>query len=332
MTYPFLLDKRCYSPPYEKLPAYSATSPQGNRKVLSQVQTRDGSLSSAEISGIDIEELERFRYFLFYTLVIDYKAKIPYKVRLSAQDQEHFLYLGNAWNLLQEECQTVIPMEKEKKTLADFFWKHFHRPCRTSRLPKDLVLNAIVRFAEYRDSCGRYKGCIGGILHNHGLQKVAVKLFVDRTILIPAIAPGPKEAALLLQALAKMERCFFTSPVSFDAEFTFAPSTTTEAEMWTHGFFESHQLTPAAAAYQKRRSRTINGIDRTPSRSKIDACLRALRNRANHVRERLQKGKCRDTPGPELLMPAENDERTSLLAKWNPDFWTAMSAYEPSTS
>ena len=133
------------------------------------------------------QESKRVRGFMLFALSIDYQCDTT--AVLSASDRQHFAFLDRRLSDIHSARWTIQCTPAERQTLAPFFWKFLHAPSKVFGIPVEYVVMTIRRFFKFADYNGRYKGSIFGIVHNYGLEALAYKLNLDRTVVLPKLLP-----------------------------------------------------------------------------------------------------------------------------------------------
>jgi len=296
-------------------PSYSDTTKgEDYSEILDTIKSALDENRQSDAIEAESDEAVRLGNFLFYMLTVDYEARIPHLVRLSAKDQEHYLFLANCMIAIPEDAIYSLPTEHERLTLGAFLWKHVHRPSRFLSLPKDLVIHASLRFYRYRDASGRYKGCLQGVAHDNGLRKLGIKLFVDKHIVIRRVAPRVRDAEILLQALDKHQQKYFEQDPGFDGVVEVRPGQGKDG--WCNGSYETHKLNKAGQDYQAQREKGLKSVSYVQM---VKDCLKGWRHRADKEYVNL----CKATPSiPYPFKPrGDDDDRTTPGSVSNPDFW-----------
>lgn len=154
-------------------------------------------------------ETERLRNFLLFCLAYDYRCN--FDVVLSCFDRNHYVDMANALRELHATHDNTHLTVYERVTLAPYFYKFLHAPCKSLDIPVDYATMAIGRFVKYTDTFLRYKGCTFGILQTVGPHALAQKLCFDRDIIIPRIVQDQNTAANLINCPNSMARMYFES-------------------------------------------------------------------------------------------------------------------------
>lgn len=192
-----------YNPP----PPYAAKSTSIQEDFLDHLTRRMVAVSEAEQSAIRELETERLRNFLEFALSMDYQRNT--NAALSASDRAHFSQLWSNLQDLRAAYDNTRPTPAENTTLASYFWRYLHQPCKELCIPVEYALIVIERFFKYLVFCGRYKGCVFGLLHNAGIESLAAKLYIDQEVIIPRVfGPGEQRQAVL-RSLGSISTLYF---------------------------------------------------------------------------------------------------------------------------
>jgi hypothetical protein len=199
-------DQETAAPPaYEQLPNSEATS----QIFLDTIQ----DTVSAEYNNPDNDstETKRLRSFLLYCLAVDYRA--PISLAISESDREHFRELSaTIWDLQSVDSHTLFHLTKEdRRALAPYFWKYLHAPCTSLGIPVECAVQIIVRYSKFITLTGLYKGCVHGLLHNYPPYRLARKLLLDRSVLIPHLVGPGATRSKLMNSLTEVAGFYFTS-------------------------------------------------------------------------------------------------------------------------
>lgn len=131
-------------------------------------------------------ETKRLRNFLLYCLAIDYRMSCP--LVLSASDREHFLSMHKVLDELSEVRRHMHFTAGERRGLAPYLWKYLHAPCASLRIPVECAVIILARYTKFLNPYDRYKGCVHGVLNTYGPRRLANKLSMDRSVLVPLLA------------------------------------------------------------------------------------------------------------------------------------------------
>ena len=143
--------------------------------------------------------------------------------------------------------------QHERVTLAPYFYKFLHAPCKSLGIPVDYVVQVFPRFVKYLDSAGSYKGCVFGLLHSQGAATIAKKLYYDRNIIILRISPNTTIRLGLIESLNQLARLYFYSIDGVEGSVSPIPITG-KFEEWQ---VISFQPTERGEAYVKARQSAI---------------------------------------------------------------------------
>ncbi|SMR56444.1 unnamed protein product [Zymoseptoria tritici ST99CH_3D1] len=158
-------------------------------------------------------ETERIRNMLEFTLSVDYKRNAG--ASISAADREHFVHLAEAFRLFRRDPRDdgkprkADPDTEERRIIVAFFIKYLHEPCKALLLPLDSVYDCIIFLSRYTDRSGRYKGSVTGQFYDYGVEGLASKLYMDRTILIPRVFTDIVVRNLMIDGVKAIEERFF---------------------------------------------------------------------------------------------------------------------------
>lgn len=131
-------------------------------------------------------EVDRVRRLLSFSMSIDYQCNN--QALLSAPDRDHFTTMANILSTLKQASQNTPILASERQQLAAYFWKYLHEPCKALDICPESVALCITRMLKYSNCYkGSYQGCCFNILQDHGLDALAIKLYLDQRILIPRI-------------------------------------------------------------------------------------------------------------------------------------------------
>ena len=167
-------------PPYHQLEQSEAAS----EIFLDRIQaTIEAEHTIAEEQPL---ETQRVRDFLLYCLAIDYRSPCP--LTISAQCREHFLSMRRVLKeLATMRGKTHNLKADDRRKLAPYLWKYLHAPCASLGIPVESAVIVINRYAKFVNMLGHYKGCVHGVLHTFGPGRLADKLSMDRSILVPCL-------------------------------------------------------------------------------------------------------------------------------------------------
>lgn len=189
-------------PAYEQLPNSEAASNILLDRIQYTVHTEynDGNNDSTET--------KRLRNFLLYCLAVDYRAPVPLAV--SESDREHFREMSaTIWDL--QNVNFFHLNTEDRRTLAPYFWKYLHAPCTSLGIPVEAAVQIVVRYSKFLTLTGLYKGCVHGLLHNHSSCRLARKLLLDRSVLIPHLVGPGATRSKLMDSLNEVAGFYFVS-------------------------------------------------------------------------------------------------------------------------
>lgn len=194
--------KNTAPPAYEQLPNSEAASNILLDRIQYTVRTEYNNANN------DSTETKRLRNFLLYCLAVDYRAPIP--LAISESDREHFREMSaTIWDL-QNVDSFHLTME-DRRALAPYFWKYLHAPCTSLGIPVEAAVQIVVRYSKFLTLTGLYKGCVHGLLHNYPACRLARKLLLDRSVLIPHLVRPGATRSKLLDSLNEVAGFYFVS-------------------------------------------------------------------------------------------------------------------------
>jgi hypothetical protein len=153
-------------------------------------------------------ETHRMRNFLLYCLAIDYRFPCPLKV--STQRREHFLGMRRVLGDLAAVRGKMHLKADDRRKLAPYLWKYLHAPCASLGIPVESVVIVVERYAKFVNMFGHYKGCVHGVLHTYGPARLATKLLMDRSILVPCLATSVQMRLELTKKINETAKQYFT--------------------------------------------------------------------------------------------------------------------------
>lgn len=197
-------------------------------------------------------EVDRLRNFLIYSLSIDYQRNT--NAALCSEDRQHYLEMSKLLNDLRDAHDRTHLTAQERASLAPYFWLYLHEPCYALGIPVESAAIAILRFFRFQTSQGRYKGSVYGVLHNSGLNVLAAKLLVDRTVLIPTIVQPAALQSALIKGLQGYAQMYFLSLRGIEG----STASSNRIGGWNDFQSVSYTLTERGEAYQARRCETLD--------------------------------------------------------------------------
>jgi hypothetical protein len=103
----------------------------------------------------------------------------------------------------------VRPNPEQRQLLAAYFWKFLREPCNALALPLDCVYASVLHLNQYTDDCGYYKGAVLGVLQQHGISRLASKLYMDRMVVIPRVFADYTAKDRMIRAVKRIEKMYF---------------------------------------------------------------------------------------------------------------------------
>lgn len=155
------------------------------------------------------------RNFLLYCVAVDYQFTGDFE--LSAADSQHYLHMHNLLRDLQRSHGQTTLNEKERRTLAPYFWKYLHEPCKSFSILVESAGLAVTRFGKHRSIYNQYKGCIHGLLHTLGLRHLAHKILMDKNVLVPRFATSVYQREAFIKNVDALSRVYFDSIEGVDS-------------------------------------------------------------------------------------------------------------------
>ena len=191
-------------PPY--MPSDDTSAAEFFDKLQTSVQRKGPQEFAGPHKQLD-GQTERLRAFLRFAIRQDYSHG-P-KAYLSAEDRHCFTIMNKYLRKLENEQYT----RAEKVEMRTYFWVHLRQPCAKLEIPYDYVVATINRFFESLESDGRYKGAFPDLLRNKTLTDVASKIYLDETIIIPAIfaLDNDAEREEMLKGTQQMSKRWFAT-------------------------------------------------------------------------------------------------------------------------
>ncbi|KJY00357.1 hypothetical protein TI39_contig334g00008 [Zymoseptoria brevis] len=169
--------------------------------------------SPPEVHAALSRETERIRNMMEFTLSVDYQGYTG--ARISPADRVHFHRMVEAVRKLKRTVSLdksdpeVRPSPEERETLAAYFWKYLHEPCKALALPLDTVVHNMICLDQFTSHLGEYKGSVFGVLHQDGHDGLAEKLYMDREVLVPKVFSDHRARQDMIEAVKAVERMYF---------------------------------------------------------------------------------------------------------------------------
>jgi len=226
-------------------------------------------------------EIHRMRNFLLYCLAIDYRFPCP--LNISAQRREHFLNMRRLLRELKKIRETVHLTAQDRRKLAPYLWKYLHAPCASLGIPVESAVVVIERYAKFVNMLGHYKGCVHGVLHTYGPARLADKISMDRSILVPGLVTSVQMRLEFTKRIDGTAKQYFTQ---IDGRFSAILRTSAGANS-SVPFDEQSRIrykpTARGKLYEENRKHAFHAI-RYAVRPLVDralACVRSRRQRFN---------------------------------------------------
>lgn len=230
-------------------------------------------------------EKERMHNFLLYCLAVDYQSTGDFA--LSAEDAQHYLHMHNLLRDLQRSHSQTTLYEEERRTLAPYFWKYLHEPCKNLSIPVESAGLAVTRFGKYRSIYNQYKGCAHGLLHTLGLRHLAQKILMDKNVLVLRLATSVYQRKDLIGSVNALSRVYFNSIEGVDS--VVLPNVSDDDTFWDTNHSITYNLNKRGQKYQSTRAQAIDFTKRCSILgpdyllNKALACLPRLRARRGGV-------------------------------------------------
>ncbi|KAF2143174.1 uncharacterized protein K452DRAFT_225548 [Aplosporella prunicola CBS 121167] len=161
------------------------------------------------------EEVERIRRLLVYLLACDYQIGVP--VELSTTDHTHFVKLNKYVARLQRTVEYGPATTEEREVLAPFFWRFIYSPCQALGLSSNILVGKLREFRVFASCMGNYMGSRHGVLHHHGFEALARKLWTDRYFVLEAAVPDSAMRARFDARIAKYQAMYFESISGYES-------------------------------------------------------------------------------------------------------------------
>lgn len=182
-------------------------------RVMASIIARESSM----FRDVEVVEAARLRNFLLFTLVRDYKCHGSQAVTLSAADMEHFTTLASIFKLrVGADRKGKVPQDEALGT--DVYMRQcLHEPCAVLGLELESVWLAICRWARFTNLHGMVANDDQmTMLFREDPDRLARKLYADRTTLIPTLATSTALLHDLLEGVDNVSNLFFVSVVKMD--------------------------------------------------------------------------------------------------------------------
>jgi hypothetical protein len=231
------------------------------------------------ISDEEPFETHRMRNFLLYCLAIDYRLPCP--LNISAQRREHFLSMRRLLRELQRIRETVHLTAQDRRKLAPYLWKYLHAPCASLGIPVESAVVVIERYAKFVNMLGHYKGCVHGVLHTYGPDRLADKISMDRSILVPGLVTSVQMRLEFTKRIDETAKQYFTRIDGRFSAILRAPAGANPSVPFDEQSRIRYKLTARGRLYEDNRKHAFHAI-RYAVRPLVDralACVRSKRQR-----------------------------------------------------
>jgi hypothetical protein len=263
-------------------------------------------------------ETHRMRNFLLYCLAIDYRFPCPLNV--TAQRREHFLGLRRILREVATLHGRMHLTAEDRRNLAPYLWKYLHAPCASLGIPVESAVIVISRYAKFVNMLGHYKGCVHGVLHTFGPSRLADKLSMDRSILVPCLATSVEMRLELTKRIEETAKQYFTS-IDGRSSAIFAAGANTRVPFHEESGIR-YKLTARGRLYQDNRKHAFHTIRHAvrPLLERALACVKSARQRPGaFLLTEADKMLCDQTcmgPGATPQVPATESEVWAEPPRW----------------
>lgn len=192
------------------------------------------------------------RNFLLYCLAVDYQS--PGEFALSAAYAQQYLHVHNLLRDLQRS-HSQYTLNEERRTLAPYFWKYLHEPCKSLSIPVESAGLAVAHFCKYRSIYNEYKGCAHGLLHTPGTRQLAHKNLMDKKVLIPRLATSVCQEEAFIKKVDALSRVYFTSIEGVDT--VILPNVSDDDTFLDANHSLTYYMTKRGQKYQSTRTQSI---------------------------------------------------------------------------
>lgn len=310
----------------DNLPAYIQfeQSEAASEIFLDRIQatiSAERTVADGTIADEEPFETHRMRNFLLYCLAIDYRFPCP--LNISAQRHEHFLGIRRLLKEVQQIRETVHLSAEDRRKLAPFFWKYLHAPCASIGVPVESAVIIIERYAKFVNMHGLYKGCVHGVLHTYGPARLAAKLSMDRSILVPCLATSVQMRLELTRRIDETARQYFTSIDGHSSAIFSAPGAGSSMMPFDEESGITYKLTARGELYQNNRKHAFHTISHAvrPLVDRAHECVKSARHQRRRVFLSVAADKvlCDQTcmgAGQSPQEPAKESEMWAEPPKW----------------
>lgn len=302
----------------DNLPAYDQLeqSEAASEIFLDKIQ----ATIEAEHTILDEEPFEthRMRNFLLYCLAIDYRFPCP--LNISTQRREHFLGMRRVLGDLAAVRGKMHLKADERRQLAPYLWKYLHAPCASLGIPVESAVAIIDRYAKFVNMLGHYKGCVHGVLHTYGPRRLAEKLSMDRSILVPCLATSVQMRLELTKRIGETAKQYFTC-IDGRSSAIFAAGANTSVPFHEESGIR-YKLTARGRLYQDNRKHAFHTIRHAvrPLLERALACITSARRQPGaFILTAADDVLCDQTcmgPGATPQVPATESPMWAAPPKW----------------
>ena len=312
----------------DNLPAYSQfeQSEAASEIFLDRIQatiSAERTVADGTVADEEPFETHRMRNFLLYCLAIDYRFPCP--LNISAQRHEHFLGIRRLLKEVQQIRETVHLSAENRRKLAPFFWKYLHAPCASIGVPVESAVVIIERYAKFVNMHGLYKGCVHGVLHTYGPARLAAKLSMDRSTLVPCLATSVQMRLELTKRINETAKQYFTSIDGRSSAIFSAPGAGSSMLPFDEESGIKYELTARGELYQNNRKHAFHTISHAvgPLVDRARECVKSARPARRRFGAFLSVAAdevlCDQTcmgPGQSPQEPAKESEMWAEPPKW----------------
>ncbi|EMC97714.1 hypothetical protein BAUCODRAFT_107453 [Baudoinia panamericana UAMH 10762] len=226
-------------------PPYGTTGqPDEAEQLLRRIEHNINEFDAGTFTDSALKESRRLANLLTFMLAVDYQRNT--KAALTAEDRDHYATISGCLDKLRTAHDHTLLTASERSTLAPFFWKYLHEPCQVLALPVECAIRAIQSFFKYTSYNGQYKGSVYGVLHDRGLDGLAYKLYMDRSVVIPRTICEPTSQEDLLRGNAAVGSIYFTGISGIEC----STSRSDSYSGWSVQYTISYTLNKRGTAYK----------------------------------------------------------------------------------
>lgn len=230
-------------------PAYEPLDQTASDRVLGHIQR--SVREEHNIRDCNLAEATRLRNFLVFCLCTDYRHAVP--VLLTPEDSRHFFQLEKTLSYLDAAYDRNVLAGKDRIETASYLWRFIYEPCKVLRIPAELAVRAILRFAQYQNNFGSYKGCAFGLMHYDGPSKLAEKVWLDTQVVIPYLLPRREDQNSMIGRANTLAKLYFSEIEGVEGSITPGAENVEYAQVQS----VSYALTARGEAYVSARKTCI---------------------------------------------------------------------------